>query len=173
MSLKEIFNSTCDFFEKEKQDYAIIGAFALYGFGYVRATKDIDFVVRLEIQKKIIRYFESLGFSTLHCSDAFSNHLHPLDATRVDFMYVDAITADKLFSCTQKMVVFNNRPVPVVAPQHLIAMKLFSAGNNPDRKLKDLSDVREIVKRAAIDEGFLKECLKKNGLERYYEDITG
>jgi hypothetical protein len=46
MNFKKIFQLLIDFFEQEKIDYALIGAFALKAYGYVRATQDVDFIVR-------------------------------------------------------------------------------------------------------------------------------
>ena len=65
-----------DFFNHEKLDYALIGAFALHAYGYTRATKDVDFITRLEYQEIIIKYLESIDFETLNRSDSFSNHLY-------------------------------------------------------------------------------------------------
>jgi hypothetical protein len=75
MAIRDIFKALSEMFEREKADYAVIGAFALYAYGYVRATRDIDFVTRIEFQKKAVSYLESLGFNTVHCSNAFSNHV--------------------------------------------------------------------------------------------------
>jgi hypothetical protein len=41
MGLREVFDTVSDFFEREKMDYAVIGGFALFGFGYIRATQDM------------------------------------------------------------------------------------------------------------------------------------
>jgi len=172
MGLREVFDTVSDFFEREKMDYAVIGGFALFGFGYVRATQDIDFITRIEYQKKILAFFENLGFETAHCSSAFSNHIHPIGALRVDIMYVGGATADEIFSAIQKRIIFNHREYPVVSPKHLIAMKLFAASNEPDRKFKDLADIKEILNKVEIDKNEIKKLFEKYGLEEYYESIT-
>jgi hypothetical protein len=155
----------------EQLDYAVIGAFALYGYGYVRATKDIDFITRLQHQNKVIGFLENLGFETLHRSEGFSNHLHPIGAVRVDMMYVDGPTADQLFASTTKQVLFNDVKVPVVAPEHLIALKLFAGRNNPARLFKELSDIKELVARSNVNNAIVKKYFKKYGQEKYYEEI--
>lgn len=58
MSLREIFSSIADFFWRERVDYAVIAAFTLYGYGYVRATKDMDFIIRLNDRSKAINFLE-------------------------------------------------------------------------------------------------------------------
>jgi hypothetical protein len=171
MSLKEVFQSVSEFFKHERLEYAVIGAFALYGYGYVRATRDIDFITRSQHQEKITRFLESLGFETVHRSDSFSNHLHPIGATRVDIMYVDGQTADEFFSSTEEKLIFNDVKVPVVSAEHLIALKLFAAQNNPDRKLKELSDIREVLHLTKVNKNAIRKYFVKYGQEKYYDEI--
>ena len=78
MTIKEQFRILTEFFERENLDYAVIGAFALYAYGYTRATRDVDFITRIEYQNKVVQYLQSLGFETLNRSEGFSNHLHPI-----------------------------------------------------------------------------------------------
>ncbi|MBN2035779.1 MAG: nucleotidyl transferase AbiEii/AbiGii toxin family protein [Chitinispirillaceae bacterium] len=173
MSLKEIFSSVTQFLRREHIDFAVIGAFALYGYGYARTTKDIDFITRLTDKNKIIRFLESVGFETLHQSDSFSNHLHPIGASRVDLMYVDETTADQVFGATIEKLLFNDIPVPVVSAEHLIAMKLFAAHSNPDRLFKELADIREVVSLTNIDKNKIHKYFIKYEMERYFDEITG
>ncbi len=171
MGLKDIFESVTAFFEHQNIEYAVIGGFALYGYGYVRATQDIDFVTRIENQEKIISFFENLGFETVHCSIAFSNHVHPVGNSRVDIMYIEGNTADTIFSAVQKKIIFNQTQYPIVAPVHLIAMKLFAAANDPERKLKDLADIKEIIGHIEIDANKIKNLFEKYGLKDYYDSF--
>jgi hypothetical protein len=173
MSLKEVFQSVSEYFLRERLDYAVIGAFALYGYGYVRATSDIDFITRLQNQNKIVGFLENLGFETLNRSDGFSNHLHPIGATRVDMMYVDGPTADEFFKSTTKSVLFNDMSVPIVSAEHLIALKLFAAHNNPDRLFKELSDIKELTIRSKTNGITVRKYFIKYGLEKYYHEIFG
>ena len=62
MSLKEIFTAVSAFFKRNKMDFGIVGAFALCSYGYVRATRDIDFITRIENREKTIKkYFIKYG----------------------------------------------------------------------------------------------------------------
>ena len=65
-------------------------------------------------------------------------------------MYVDGSTADTIFSSIEVRIIFKDIAVPVVSAEHLIAMKLFAAHNNPDRVFKELSDIKEVVKYAKV-----------------------
>jgi len=173
MTTRELIQSMADFFEKEEIQYALIGAFALYGYGYVRATRDVDFLIQLEDREKVILFLEKLGFETLSRSNAFSNHLHPLAVARVDLMYVKGKTAEELFGAARRLVILGCIEVPVVCPEHLIALKLFAAKSNPERKFKELADVKEILSRAAVDREAVRRYFDAYGLEPYTEEILG
>jgi predicted nucleotidyltransferase len=173
MSLKSIIEMLSGFFLREKMEFGIIGAFALYSYGYTRATRDIDFVTRVENRGKVTVYLTSLGFETIFSSDAFSNYLHPIGSVRVDIMYVEGPTADAVLGSTEKRPVFHDLELPVVSPEHLIAMKLFAVQNNPERKFKDLADIKEILHHATYDKQKVKEYFRKFGMESYYNEISG
>ena len=173
MSLKNIFETISDFFTRNQLDYGIIGAFALYSYGYVRATQDIDYITRLKYKEKTVAYLESLGFETIFSSDAFSNHLHAIDSVRVDVMYVEGETADNIFKSTEKRLIFKDLELPVVSPEHLVAMKLFAIKNNPERKYKDLADIKEILHNTAYNEEIVKGYFKKYEQESYYDELAG
>jgi hypothetical protein len=173
MSLKSIIEILAGFFLREKMEFGIIGAFALYSYGYARATRDIDFVTRVENRGKVAAYLTALGFETIFSSDAFSNFLHPIGSVRVDIMYVDGPTADAVLGSTEKRPVFHGLELPVVSPEHLIAMKLFAVQNNPERKFKDLADIKELLHHATYDHRKVKDYFRKYGQESLYDELSG
>jgi len=171
MSLTDLIRSLTGHFRDHRIDHAIIGAYALHGYGYLRATADVDFILRLEYQEEAVAFLEGLGFETTHRSSAFSNHLHPVGSNRVDLMYVEGPTADEIFASTQLRLVFESMELPVVSPEHLVALKLFAAHGNPDRKLKELADIREIVSRTEIKRETVWKYFVKYGMEKHEADI--
>jgi hypothetical protein len=173
MGLREIFEAMVDFFNRERMEYAVIGAFSLHAFGYVRATRDIDFITRLAYQKSIVKFLVSLGFETLQRTDAFSNHVHPVGNARIDIMYVENETAEKIFSSTQRSLLFEKLELPVVSPEHLIALKLFAAHSDSSRKFREFSDIQEVMKRTRVDRTVVRNYFKKYGFEDMYEEIAG
>jgi hypothetical protein len=162
-----------DFFKHENMDFAIIGAFGLHAYGYSRATRDIDFLTRLSYQTKIITFLDSLGFETLQKTDAFSNHLHAIGNTRVDLMYIDGRTADIMFSDIRRVTLFGKDDLPVVSPEHLVALKLFAAQNDPQRKLKELADIQELLRHISCDMKTIHSYFVKYGFKESYEEVTG
>lgn len=174
MKFKKTFQLLIDFFERERIDYALIGAFALKAYGYTRATQDVDFIARQKDQKKIIANLESLGFETLYSSTGYSNHLHPLSGLgRIDFVYVKGDTAESIFKEAVRILLFDNLTVPVVRPEHIVALKVFAMKNDPDRALREMADIKELLSLPEINLQEVQKYFEKYGqMERYY-DIVG
>ena len=149
MNLKAILEKLIDFFSKEHVDFALIGAFALKAYGYVRATQDVDFVVRAKDQQRIIGFLELLGYETVHRSRGFSNHIHSLRGLgRVDFVYVEGETAEQIFSGARPLLILENLSLPVVRPEHLIALKVFAMKNDPQRTFREMAKAYPQAARA-------------------------
>ncbi|MDL1961858.1 MAG: nucleotidyltransferase family protein [Deltaproteobacteria bacterium] len=174
MKFKKVFQLLIEFFERERIDYALIGAFALKAYGYVRATQDVDFIVRQKNQKKIIANLESLGFETIYSSKGYSNHIHHLsDLCRIDFVYVKGDTAETIFNETAKLLVLGNLTLPVVKPEHIVALKVFAMKNDPERALREMADIKELLNLPEINLQKVQKYFEKYGqMERYY-DIIG
>ena len=176
MNIKTVLENLIGFFTGEEIDFALIGAFALQAYGYVRATQDIDFVVRGEGQQRVVRFLESLGYETFYRSKGFSNHVHPISSLgRVDFVYVEGETAGELFSGTRPIQLFEGLSVPVVRPEHLIALKIFAMKNDPARTFREMADIEQLLNLTSqsVDIDEVKGYFEKYGqLEKFYE-LTG
>ena len=165
LNFKTIFKEIINFFEKASISYALIGAFALKAYGFVRATGDIDFIVTLTDQKKIIDYLESLGYETLHRSSGFSNHLHPIAGLgRIDFVYAAGQTAQKIFQDARRHEVLDGVALPVASPEHLAALKIFALKNNPDRTFQEMADLQFLIRLPGVDKETMKACFQKYDL---------
>ena len=175
MNFKKIFQLLIDFFEQEEIDYALIGAFALKAYGYVRATQDLDIIVRQEDQTKIISNLESLGFETLHTSTGYSNHVHSLSSLgRIDFVYVRGETAETIFAQTRHILILGDITIPVVRPEHLVALKVFAMKNDPNRALREMADIEYLLRLPEIEMEEAKKYFEKYGqMDRYYDIIGG
>jgi len=173
LNFKKIFQQITGFFEKEQISYALIGAFALKAYGYVRATQDLDFLIRAEDQEKVIRYFESIGYETLHRSSGFSNHQHPIvKLGRIDFVYVSGETSEQIFQMTRRMPLFGDPSLPVVCPEHLAALKIYAIKNDPERALQEMADIKFILSLPGVDVEMIKSYFQKYGqMERFHEIV--
>ncbi|MEJ2055519.1 MAG: nucleotidyl transferase AbiEii/AbiGii toxin family protein [Calditrichaceae bacterium] len=160
-----------EFLQQENFDYALIGAFALQAYGYSRLTKDVDFITRLQYQERIIGYLESMDFETINRTDVFTNHLYPAGSIRFDFLYVDGETADSIFNSLKVKILFNELKIPVASPEHLVALKLFAASADPERKFKELADIKELIKITNIEPDKIEKYFIKYNLEKYFDEI--
>ena len=174
MNLKRVIENLVRFFSQEEIDFAIIGAFALHAYGYVRATQDVDFVARGNEQQKIIRFLETLGYETLHRSKGFSNHLHPLAALgRIDFVYVAGETANLIFAGTRPLLLLENLTLPVVKPEHLIALKIYAMKNDPQRTFREMADIQQLLRLPGIDEDEVRGYFEKYEQTEKLNELTG
>lgn len=174
MNVKIVFQKLIHFFSKEKIDHALIGAFALKAYGYLRATQDVDFLVHVHNQEKIVRYLEALGYETVYRSKGFSNHVHALpNLARIDFVYVDGETAERIFAETRPLVVLEGVAIPVVKAEHLIALKVFAMRNDPERTLQEMADLQQLLRLPGIDRQEARRYFERYGQLERYREITG
>jgi len=174
MNLKGVLTNLIRYFAREKIDFALIGAFALKAYGYVRATQDVDFLVKGEAQEKIILFLETLGYETLYRSKGFSNHLHRLAGLgRIDFVYIEGETASMIFSGTKPLLVLEDLFIPVVRPEHLIALKVFAMKNDPKRSFREMADIQHLLELPGIDRDEVRGYFEKFGQRERFDELTG
>ncbi|NWG02068.1 MAG: nucleotidyltransferase [Syntrophaceae bacterium] len=173
MNIKTIFRSLIGFFEQAQIDYALVGSFALKAYGYLRATQDVDFLVRSPHQSRIIAYLESLGYETIYRSVGYSNHVHPLtNLGRIDFIYVEGETADVILSEAKPLLVLDDISVPVVRAEHLIALKVFAMKNDPERSFREMADLQYLLKLPGLDMEEIRGYFEKYGQMEKYDELT-
>ena len=161
-----------NFFNTYHMDHALIGGFALKAYGYLRATQDVDFIVRQADQSKIIKFLESLGFETLYRSTGYSNHRHALTGLgQIDFVYITGETATTIFSQSQRISILKDVELPVVRPIHLVALKIFAMKNDPHRRLREMADIEFLMTLPEIEDEEIKACFEKHGLLRDFKEI--
>ena len=173
LNIKTIFQSLIGFFQRAQIDYAVVGAFALKAHGYLRATEDVDFLVRGTHQSRIIAYVESLGYGTIYRSAGYSNHVHPLSSLgRIDFIYVEGETADIILSEARPLLVLDDISVPVVRAEHLVALKAFAMKNDPERSLREMADLQYLLKLPGLDLEEIRGYFQKYGQMEKYNELT-
>jgi hypothetical protein len=172
MNLKVVLETLIQFFIKEEIDFALIGAFALKAYGYVRATQDVDFLVRRKDQEGVVRFLEALGYDTLYRSRGFSNHFHQITGLgRIDIVYVEGDTADMMFSGARPLLVLGDLSIPVVRPEHLIALKVFAVRNDPRRYFREMADIQELMRLPEIDREEVRSYFQKYGQMDKYDEL--
>jgi hypothetical protein len=169
MQFDEVLRTFSAFFEREQIRYAVIGGLAIRAWGHVRTTQDVDFVVEQTVKRQVIAFAEHQGFETIHVSDGFSNHVRGAD--RVDFMYVDAATADDLFRGAQTREVISGVQMNVAKPEHLSAMKAIAIKWNPRRGWRDVDDVLFLLRLPGVDRQFVRDYFVRKGLLEIFDEI--
>lgn len=159
--------------ERDAIPVALAGAFAINAYGMGRATADLDLVAPLRAQPLLVSTLESHGYETLYRSDGFSNHLHKDAALgRVDFIYVDDATAQKLFPPSHTMTIAGVGTVLVPRVEHLIAMKVQAIKNNYARRHKDLADIQHLLSQPGVDKEEARQYFERAGMQEDWNGLS-
>lgn len=152
--------------------WGLAGAFALHAYGYTRATMDLDFVTERSAQAVLVPFLASLGYETLHQSEGFSNHLHALASLgRVDFIYVDEHTADRLFERATRTQLFPGLSVRVPRPEHLAAMKVLAMKNDTSRTFRELADIQFLLTVPGIELEVVRAAFERHGMKERFDEL--
>jgi hypothetical protein len=158
-------------FKVERIPFAVTGGLALHAYGYTRFTADVDLLVPRAFQDLVIERMEADGYETLYRSDGYSNHLHhEMDLGRVDFIWVDDSTAEKIFT-SSKQVTIQDVEIPVPRPEYLVAMKLQAIRNDPSRRLRDLADIQELMRLPGVDLDEVRDYFRRYDLLPDYDEV--
>jgi hypothetical protein len=138
--------------------YAVVGGMALFRHGLRRFTEDVDILVTKEDLKTVHERLEGLGYLPPHPR---SKHLRDTEhGVRIALLTTGEYPGDG----KPKPVAFPE-PGPVsfeadgvryIKPPNLVELKLASGMTNPGR-LKDLSDVLELIKILGLSEDFARQ----------------
>ncbi len=134
-------------------EFLLIGGNAVIAYGVPRFTRDLDFVIPDREQESWRRFLEANNFCFIHGTSAFAQFLDSdKEKPRVDLMLVGESTWSRLRSKARYFELSDGISIPLVAPEHLIAMKL-RACLSPDRRsgAVDWSDVVELCIRNGFD----------------------
>lgn len=171
MQFDEVLRRFGEFFEKEEIRYALAGGNALVALGHQRPTHDIDFVVDGTRSRRAVQFAESLGYETAFVSEGFSNHYHPDEAFgHVDFLYIYGPTAEALFAAATRRPTFGLE-LPVLAPEHLIAMKVRAMKQSPMRVLIDAPDIAYLLSLPGLDRPRVREYFDQHGLLKIFDEL--
>lgn len=171
MDFSAVVDRIAEHLESRDAPFALAGAFALQAYGLQRATSDLDFIVLRSEQDSLVAFLESLDYETLYVSNGYSNHLHPeARGGRVDFIYVDDETAEKLFASTTRHRV-GAHDLRVPRAEHLAAMKVHAMKNDPSRTFQELADIRFLLQLDGVDRTEIASYFKKAALEERYDEL--
>jgi hypothetical protein len=172
MQFDEVLRTWKEWFGREGVRYAVIGGLAVHAWGRSRLTKDVDFAVDSSARDRVVAFAESLGYETLHVSQAYSNHEHQESHFgRIDFMYLAGETAERVFRATTERTVVAGMTAVVASPEHLAMMKAIAMKNFPHRALFEGDDVRVLLNVPGVDRDAVREYYRQHGLLDLYDAI--
>ena len=123
--------------------HALIGGMALSEYGYGRGTQDVDWLIPEEYIDTVVSHFESNGFQIFHRS---ADVLQFSGKAEIDFIIARRRMSRAMIEnahYSEKM------DLPVVLIEDLIGLKIQSYSGNPKRRLKELSDIQELIERSS------------------------
>jgi hypothetical protein len=152
---------------------ALVGALAFSAYGHSRSTADLDLLTLRRVQAELVSFLEAEGYETLHVSSGYSNHVHREAAKgRVDVVYVDAATAEKVFSGAEVRCALGGVALLVPTAEHLIAMKVRAMKNDPRRQLQDMADIQALLRSTTVDRDAVRRYFVDLELQHLYDQIA-
>ena len=135
--------------------YALVGGMALFAHGFRRTTDDVDFLVDADSLKTIHESLNGLGYVEPFPGSKQLKDVR--DGVRIEFLITGGYPGDG----KPKPVAFPDPrgetiefdDVPVLKLERIIELKLASGMSNSNR-LKDLSDVQELIRVLKLDEDY-------------------
>lgn len=172
MNFGAVLKTVSNFLQDRGFRHAMIGGVALAAYGLARSTLDLDFVVESSAENELIHFMESAGYETLFRSQGYSNHLHPDPSRgRVDFVYVQGETSEKLFSACRQVQGPGGLQIPVPKPEHLAAMKVLAMKNDPSRKFQEMADLRFLLSLPKVDRIEIRDYFERHGMKEQFDEI--
>jgi predicted nucleotidyltransferase len=139
--LHVVFDVVSNTLAKAGVECLLVGGFAVNYYGYTRNTLDVDWMIVVEQRHRVQDVLKRAGFTDMAVHETVMFFQRPGTACRVDFLHADPDTFKELLSRAVSVVV-HGVSVKVPMLKDLIAMKLFSLAQNPERRMgKDLPDI--------------------------------
>jgi hypothetical protein len=143
-ALRDVFRVVADVLEPSGIDCLLVGGFAVNHYGYSRSTLDVDFMIVADKQDAVRDAMRKAGFTSYSIHETVMFLQRPGSVLRVDFLKVDVDTMSQLISRAESATILG-ATVKIPALKDLLAMKLFSLAQNPERRMgKDLPDIVQL-----------------------------
>src|ERR1035437_4579275 len=152
--------------------WMLAGGFAAAAWGSARTTLDLDLLVDDAARSELLARIGAEGFEAYNDSEGFTNLEHPDPALgRLDFLWVDGLTRDRLFAAAVPRIRPDGLPVLVPAPRNFVARRVKAIKTKPIRVFRDSEDLRVLLNRPEIDQTEARETLERNGILSLYHRL--
>ncbi len=179
MDFTAVFKFLIEALTRENIDFALIGGFALQTAGVTRTTRDIDLLILSKDSAKIKDILLKSGYELIHGSEDILNFTgKKTELGRVDFLLAHRKYTLAMLARAEKQDLFGGEfEVKTLKPDDLIGLKVQSSSNDPRRRLQDMADIKEIIRKnyGKIDIDLIREYFdlfdRGNELDEIIEDI--
>jgi predicted nucleotidyltransferase len=154
--------------------FLIIGGYAVFAHGYLRATDDLDLIVQRGRRAQLGKLMGDLGMTVKNDAANFVQ-FDPRDEAGmdVDLMFVSEEVFSQLELASVEAKVEGTQ-VRVVSLLHLIALKCHALQHSKSiRRLKDMDDLIQLILINQLDlqEPELRAIILKHGNAEIYENL--
>ncbi len=134
--------------KKHKVEYVLVGGFAVFYYGYVRTTQDIDFLIfpSSENAEKMLAVLNDFGFGNIGFSKAVfekkGSAIHlGAEPNRIDILTSLKGVSNRLIFAHKKEILFKKLSLNIISYMDLLQCKKKSS------RLKDLADAEMLIKK--------------------------
>jgi len=163
--------STLEVLQKLNIDHLLVGGHVVNYYGYSRMTQDIDLMMVVSDTDTIVKAMKNAGFTSYSIEPLVLIFNKPEPSIRVDFLRVDSETLATLMRSAKTVKILECQ-VKIPSLHDLLAMKFFSYGQAPTRRLKDLQDIVSLSFENKLDpETDLKPLALKYATENIFQQV--
>ncbi len=156
-------------FKKNNIRYALMGGFAIGLWGIIRATGDLDFLVRKDDSSKLDAILKSLGYKCYYKTENVAQYVSDLKIFgAVDIIYAFREYSLNMLQRAEKIFMPDGEyELNILKAEDIIGLKIQAAANDETRRAREHADIEELFKKFAgkMDWNLLKEYFSLFGLE--------
>ena len=173
MNFPDVLGSLCREF-RGKVRFGVIGGVGVIIYGVPRGTLDVDLLIHGEDLSKADEILKHLGYSRSHQDENIVRYVGTGGLGVVDGLIAHRKPSlDMLTRVRQERAAGLSDPIPVVAPEDLIGLKVQAFSNDPSRKARDTTDIEAIAGRrgSTLDWKRIVDYYAAFGLQSVGEDL--
>jgi predicted nucleotidyltransferase len=123
--------------------YAMIGGIAVNMHGFIRATRDLDVMLLAEDAEAMHRLLSDMGYEPIDRRPDIASYVR--GTMRVDVLFAHRPISRGLLEARRETD-FHGMKVPAISLEGLIGLKVQAFSDDPQRRLRDLTDMIELMK---------------------------
>jgi len=175
MDFEKILELIIKEFEKNNIHYGLIGGFAMGALGIMRATVDLDFLVRQTDMPKIEKIMNKYEYNCIYKTKNVSQYVSDIEFFgEIDFLHAFREISVSMLKRAKKISVLKNRiKIKVLNPEDIIGLKVQAMANDLKRRIRERADIEDIMKHFGkkLNWRLLKKYFHLFEMNKEYEDL--